>query len=111
MATLRKNGEIITELTIYRSQTDGADGGIDEMRLDKITKYRAMTSGKILRKIQIISDYGTGSPAKKFDYGWKVYGKIKPELIKNKDFEGIRKGFFEWHERLLLKGLECEITI
>ena len=43
MATLKRNGEIISELTIYRVETDGADGGIDEMKQETITKYRAMS--------------------------------------------------------------------
>ena len=105
MAKLKSNGECFCELRVYKHDSDHADA--DQMTNDTTVIYRAMESGKMLKKIQNVLDFGLGK-TEKHSTGWKVSGKIKPHLIGNRD--ATRNAMFEWQEQLMRKGISCEIV-
>ena len=107
MATIKANGDCIVEMKVYRHKTDNADG--DPMTSEMTTTYRAMSSGKILKKTSGIFDYGTGGNPSKMAGHWTVCGKIKADLVqagKSAIFEAMQS----WADKLRDKGLDVEIS-
>jgi hypothetical protein len=112
MATIRANGECLAEMKIYRSRTDNADGGvgsIDEMRIDTVTTYRAMSSGKMLRKISSVIDYGTGGNPTHAPGHWTVCGRVKPSLL-TAGRRAVFAAMQAWADELRQKGLDVEMS-
>jgi hypothetical protein len=107
MATLRSNGKCIVEMRVYRSRTDGADG--DEMTMNTVTIYRAMSSGKVLKKSNGIFNYGVNGTHQKCTGHWLVCGKIKAELV-NKGNSAIFEAMQSWADQLRDKGMDVEIS-
>jgi hypothetical protein len=105
MARLKNNGECLVEMRVYRHDTDNAEA--DEMTRDTVTIYRAMSSGKILKKTQSTIDYGMGGKPEKYSSNWTVKGKIKSTLNgKQEIFDAMQL----WADRLRQKGLCAEIS-
>jgi hypothetical protein len=106
MATLTANGKAIAEMTLSYRMTDGADA--DEMSQAVVKTYRAMTSGKILVKTVITSDYGIGGKPGKTVIPWKVNGRVKPQLMT--DNQAFRDAWHAWQEQLAGRGHDAEVT-
>lgn len=104
MAKLSSNGKCICEMKVYSKKTDRADG--DAMTQETTTTYRAMSSGKILKNLVVVTDYGMGAPTRN-NYGWKVKGKIKETLKTNSE---IISAMQSWCDQLSTRGYDAEIT-
>ncbi len=106
MAKLSANGDCIIEMRSERRQTDGADA--DEMSLTTRTTRRAMTSGYVLVRTDVLADYGTGGTPRWHNGTWKRNGKIKAALMANHD--ALKAAFHAWADQMRAKGVDVEVS-
>lgn len=106
MATLRANGEKLFELTATKFFTDGAEG--DPMTKEHKVTFRAMSSGYVLKKTDVKTNYGFGGDAKLYAGTWKRHAKIKKELMG--DQSALFAAMQRWADQLIAKGWDAEIA-
>lgn len=106
MAKLSANGNVLVELIAVKQYSDGADA--DAMTKTRKVTLRAMSSGFVLKKTDFKLNYGIGKKDEYYPGNWKRSGKIKQDLMndKNKLFEAM----LNWQTDLRDKGWEAEIS-
>ena len=106
MATLKANGDVLVEMKLERTRTDGAEA--DAMMLTERRTIRAMTSGYTLERRDVLADYGMGGKVEWHNGAWKRLGHIKAALMTDK--AALFNAFQAWADGLRAKGWDAELA-
>ena len=113
MATLKRHGEVLSEMIACWQQSDGADG--DPMTRTIRKTYRIMSDGQTLVRSDVRTDYGTGGNPEWHNGTWKLMlrkdgkpTKVKAEMLA--DNGQLMDGMQTWADGLRAKGWDAEIS-